>query len=216
MKDYYLFDLDGTLTNSGEGILRSVEYALNELGAPVPDRASLRPFIGPPLIDSFQLICGLSPEMAERAVKKYRERYSEVGLFENMVYDGMHDVLRALNTAGKHCFMATSKPEVYSRRIAERFGLTPLLEEICGSTLDGRINSKESVVRLALERAGHPDPARVHMIGDRRHDVEGSRACGIDCTYVLFGFGSRKEAEECGAAYIIETPQQLTDHLLSL
>ncbi len=216
MKDYYLFDLDGTLTNSGEGILRSVEYALRELHVPVPDRDALRPFIGPPLIDSFQFICGLSPEMAQRAVEKYRERYSEVGLFENEVYDGMHDVLHALNAAGKHCVMATSKPEVYSRRIAKHFGLASLLEEISGSTLDGRINNKEAVIRLALERAGHPDSSRVHMIGDRRHDVDGARACGIDCTYVLFGFGSRAEAEKCGAAYIVETPQQLTAHLLSL
>ncbi len=216
MKDLFLFDLDGTLTNSEEGILRSVEYALSELGVPLPERTVLRPFIGPPLIESFQHICGLNYEMADLAVRKYRERYSEIGLFENQVYDGIPTVLRALNRAGKRCFMATSKPEPYSRRIADRFNLSPLLEEICGATLDGHINSKESVIRLALKRAGYPDVSRVHMIGDRRHDVEGSRACGIDCTYVLYGFGSREEAVNCGAAYIVETPDQLTNHLLSL
>lgn len=216
MKDYFFFDLDGTLTDSEEGILNCVEYALAEQGISVDDRSSLKPFIGPPLIDSFQAVCDLDYEHAKQAVAKYRERYSTVGLFENRAYDGIHDVLKVLNNAGKHCFMATSKPESYSIRIAERFGLAPYLEQICGATLDGKINSKDAVVRLALERAGSPDPSRVQMIGDRYHDIVGARACGIDCTYVLYGFGSREEAEQYNAAYIIDTVDELTEHLLSL
>ncbi|MGN1014365.1 MAG: HAD hydrolase-like protein [Butyricicoccus sp.] len=216
MKDIFLFDLDGTLTDSQEGILNCVQYALNDQGINWPDRSTLRPFIGPPLIESFQAICGMDYSHAEQAVRKYRERYSEVGLFENRVYEGILELLNAVKRAGKQCIMATSKPEEYSHRIAERFGLSAYLDDICGATLDGRINSKESVIRLALERAGQPDPSRVHMIGDRKHDVLGARACGIDCTYVLFGFGSREEAEQCEAAYIVETVEELKQHLLQL
>ena len=216
MKDIFFFDLDGTLTDSQEGILNCVQYALADQGIDWPDRSTLRPFIGPPLIESFQAICGLDYDHAEQAVRKYRERYATIGLFENRVYEGIPELLRTLKQAGKQCIMATSKPEEFSRRIADRFGLAPYLDDICGATLDGRINSKDAVVRLALERAGQPDPARVHMIGDRRHDVLGARASGIDCTYVLFGFGSREEAEQCQAAYVVETVEELKQHLLSL
>ncbi len=216
MKRYFFFDLDGTLTDSEQGILNCVEYALEAQGIHWPDRASLRPFIGPPLIESFQTICGLDEAHAEQAVRKYRERYADIGLFENRVYDGILDVLKALTAAGRHCFLATSKPEDYSVRIAERFGLAPYLEQICGATLDGRINSKDAVVKLALERAGNPDPSEVQMIGDRYHDVVGARKHGIDCTYVLYGFGSREEAEQYHAKYIIERVDQLTAHLLAL
>lgn len=216
MKDILLFDLDGTLTDSQEGITRCAEYALNAQGISVPDRTALRPFIGPPLIESFQTLCGLDYEHAEQAVRKYRERYAEIGLFENRVYPGILDLLRTLNEAGKHCLMATSKPESYSKRIADRFGLSPYLEYICGATLDGRINSKDAVIRLALERLGQPELSRVHMIGDRSHDVRGAHSCGITCTYVLFGFGSREEAEHVQADYIVETVEALKDHLLAL
>lgn len=216
MKDIYLFDLDGTLTNSQEGITRCVEYALKDQGIEVSDRSTLLPFIGPPLIDSFQNYIGLDYAHAEQAVRKYRERYAEIGLFENRVYPGIPDLLQAMQDAGKRCFMATCKPESYSIRIADRFGLTPYLERICGASLDGRILTKEAVVRRALEYAGNPEPSRVHMIGDRSNDVLGSRACGIDCTYVLYGFGSREEALSCQSTYIVETVEDLKEHLLSL
>ena len=216
MKHIIFFDLDGTLTDSGEGITNCVIHALQKQDWPIPDSNSLRRFIGPPLIDSFQGIAGMDAAQAAQAVKDYRARYSTVGLFENRAYDGIVDTLAALKAAGKRLFMVTSKPEEYSIRIAERFGLVPYLEDICGATLDGRINTKDAVVRMALERAGQPNPADVEMVGDRLHDVEGARKYGIDCTYVLYGFGTREEAEAHHAAHIVATVDELREHLLAL
>lgn len=216
MKHIFFFDLDGTLTDSGEGILNCVRHALDLQNWPHPSDENLRRFIGPPLIDSFMDIAGMNKQQAQQAVRDYRARYSTGGLFENRVYDGIPDVLKVLNDAGKRCFMVTSKPEAFSVRIADKFGLTPYLESICGATLDGKMDSKEQIVELALQRAGNPDPSDVEMIGDRLFDVEGSRKHGIDCTYVLYGFGSREEAEAHRAAHIVETPAQLKDLLLSL
>lgn len=216
MKHILFFDLDGTLTDSGEGITNCVKHALTKQDWPIPADSELRKFIGPPLMDSFQNITGMNVEQATQAVIDYRERYSTIGLFENRAYDGVVNMLAKLKKAGKRLFMVTSKPEIYSTQIAERFGLAPYLDEICGATLDGRIGSKDQVVALALERAGNPDPSEIEMIGDRLHDVEGSRMYGIDCTYVLYGFGTREEAETYHAAHIVETVDELYHHLLTL
>lgn len=216
MKHFLFFDLDGTLTDSAEGIINSVKYALELQHWPIPSEDDLRKFIGPPLVYSFSEIAGMNAAQTEQAVKDYRVRYSEIGLFENRVYDGILPMLSGLHQTDKKLYLVTSKPEPYAVRIAERFGLSPYLDEICGATLDGTINSKEAVVRMALERAGNPEPSDVEMIGDRLHDVEGSRACGIDCTYVLYGFGDRSEAEAYQAAHIIDTPEELYRHLLML
>lgn len=216
MKNYLFFDLDGTLTDSAAGITGCVVHALKKQNRPIPDDDTLRRFIGPPLIDSFQDITGMNAEQAARAVRDYRERYSTIGLFENRAYDGIIEVLAEVRRTGKHLFIVTSKPEEYSVRIAQRFGLSPYFEQICGATLDGSINEKRDVVAMALRRAGNPAPSEVEMIGDRMHDVEGARANGIECTYVLYGFGTRAEAEAHRAAHIVETIDDLRRHLLSL
>lgn len=216
MKHILFFDLDGTLTNSAEGITKCVVHALQRQNWPIPDDVVLRRFIGPPLIDSFQRFCGMTQAQAQQAIGDYRARFASIGLFENYAYPGIVDMLADLRHAGKRLFMVTSKPEPYSIRIAERFGFSPYLEHICGATLDGRINSKDAVVRLALERAGHPNPTDIEMIGDRLHDIEGARVYGIDCTYVLYGFGSREEAEAHNAAHIVATVDDLHRHLLAL
>lgn len=216
MKHILFFDLDGTLTDSGEGIINCVIHALNQQDWPIPDSAALRHFIGPPLMESFQSIAGMRAAQAQKAVSDYRERYASVGLFENRVYPGIPAMLNSLRQAGKRLFMVTSKPEPYSIRIAEHFGLLPYLEQICGATLDGRINSKAAVVRLALSRAGEPDPSQVEMIGDRLHDIEGARQYGIDCAYVLYGYGDRAEAEAYHASHIVSTVEELQHYLLSL
>lgn len=216
MKYIIFFDLDGTLTDSGEGITKCVIHALKKQDLPIPDSSTLRRFIGPPLIDSFQTLTGMNPEQAAQAVIDYRERYAAIGLFENHAYTGVTDMLAALKSAGKQLFIVTSKPEVYAIRIAERFGFMPYLDGIYGATLDGRINTKDAVVRLALEQTGHPSPADIEMVGDRLHDVEGARKYGIDCTYVLYGFGSREEAEAHHAAHIVGTVDELCEHLLHI
>lgn len=214
MKDIFFFDLDGTLTNPKLGITTCVAYALRDQGIEVTDLDTLTPFIGPPLMEGFQAITGLTYEQAERATAKYRERFSVVGLFENEVYDGIIPMLKSLRQAGARLFVATSKPEPYSVRIAEHFGFAKYFEQICGATLDGRINTKDAVITDALHRAGNPDPSRVLMIGDRKHDILGAHKCGIDCAGVLFGFGSREEHEQAGADIILETVADLNNYLL--
>ncbi len=214
MKDIFFFDLDGTLTNPKLGITTCVAYALRDQGIEVTDLDTLTPFIGPPLIEGFQAITGLTYEQAERATAKYRERFSVVGLFENEMYDGIIPMLEALRHAGARLFVATSKPEPYSVRIAEHFGFAKYFEQICGATLDGRMNTKDAVIADALHRAGNPDPSRVLMIGDRKHDILGAHKCGIDCAGVLFGFGSREEHEQAGADIILETVTDLHQYLL--
>lgn len=216
MKQYFFFDLDGTLTDSAEGIINCVKHALDLQHWPYPTPEDLRRFIGPPLIDSFEHIAGMNAQQAKQAVHDYRERYSVVGLFENRVFDGITDLLKDLQQADRHCYMVTSKPEEYSIRIADHFGLTPYLEQICGATLDGKMDAKEQIVHMALERAGNPHPSEVEMIGDRLHDVVGSRKYGIDCTYVLYGFGTRAEAEQYQAAHIVETVEDLRELLFQL
>lgn len=215
MKDIFFFDLDGTLTNPKLGITTCVAYALRDQGIEVSDLDTLTPFIGPPLMEGFQAIAGLNYEQAVRATAKYRERFSVVGLFENELYDGIIPMLRALRQTGARLFIATSKPEPYSVRIAEHFGFAEYFEQICGATLDGRINTKDAVIRDALRRAGHPDPSRVLMVGDRRHDIIGAHACGIDCAGVLFGFGSREEHEQAGADVLLQTVTELQSYLLA-
>ena len=216
MKHILFFDLDGTLTDSAEGIINCVKYALHKQNHPCPSDDILRGFIGPPLMESFQGITGMTYEQAVQAVTDYRERYARIGLFENRAYDGIATLLDTVKRSGKRLFVVTSKPEVYSVQILERFGLSPYFEQICGATLDGRISSKDEVVNLALERAGHPDPSDVEMIGDRLHDVEGARKYGISCTYVLYGFGSRPEAEKHHAAHIAATVDELQQYLLTI
>lgn len=216
MKRFLFFDLDGTLTDSAEGILNCVKHALDLQNWPYPDEENLRQFIGPPLIDSFQEIAGMTKEQAQKAVQDYRARYSVSGLFENRVFDGIPEMLADLQKEGKHCYMVTSKPEEYAVRIADRFGLTPYLEHICGATLDGQLNKKEQIIQLALEIAGDPAPEDVEMIGDRLHDVVGAQKNDIDCTYVLYGFGSRAEAEKYHATHIVETVADLHKLLLHL
>lgn len=214
MKDIFFFDLDGTLTNPKLGITTCVAYALRDQGIIVDDLDSLTPFIGPPLIDGFQSITGLTYEQAQRATAKYRERFSTIGLFENQLYDGILPMLDALKQSGAQLFIATSKPEPYAIRIAQHFRFAPYFDEICGATLDGRINAKDAVIADALRRAGHPAPTRVLMIGDRKHDVIGAHQCGIDCVGVLFGFGSRTELDEAGADVILATVTDLKQYLL--
>ena len=141
MKDIILFDLDGTLTDPKEGITKCVQYALAHFGIDVPNLDDLMCFIGPPLVDSFQMFYGFSEEKAEEAVAKYRERFKDIGIFENGVYDGVLELLKACKAAGKTIGLATSKPEEFARRILDKYGMAEYFDEITGSTMDGRINA---------------------------------------------------------------------------
>ncbi len=218
MTDYriLLFDLDGTLTDSENGILNCVKHALESAGRDIPDDAALRAFIGPPLLESFQTVCGMSYEDAEAAVVKYRERYNVKGLFENRVYDGIPELLNKLNSAGYRLAVATSKPEAFALRILEHFGILGCFEAVAGCSLEKEGETKADMIRLAMERLHLTDDDKpyVLMIGDRKHDVLGARECGIDCAGVLYGFSPEGELQEYGAHPIAEDVEALGRILL--
>ena len=209
-----LFDLDGTLTDPGEGITNSVAYALDKFGISVPDRASLYPFIGPPLIESFMKLFSFSKQDAERAVAYYREYFGDKGIFENTPYEGIHDTLATLRAGGKRLFVATSKPEVYARRITDRFDLTPYFEFVAGASFDEKRSEKWDVISYALDTCGLHDNGNIVMIGDRKHDVLGAQKTGLDSVGVLWGYGDREELETAGATAIVSNQQELLSLLL--
>ena len=212
-----LFDLDGTLTNSGEGITKCVQYALQAQGIDEPDLKKLEVFIGPPLRDSFMKYYGLSKAEAEAGVEKYRERYTDIGIWENYVYDGMPELLQDLQADKRRLGMSTAKPEVFALRIAKRFGLNAYLTAITGCSLDGKTDKKALVVAAALEKWQLTTPEAkktVALIGDRREDVISAHENGIACIGVGFGFGSYKELSEAGADYYAEDMAALHKLLL--
>ena len=209
--DIFLFDLDGTLTDSSLGITNSVIYALKKYGITVEDRRSLYRFIGPPLTDSFRDFYGFSEEKALEAVGFYREYYRDKGIFENRVYEGMEETLKELKSMGKRLIVATSKPEPFARRIIDHFGLAPYFEYVAGMELDGGRGTKAEVISYALKACGIEDRSGVVMVGDREHDVAGARKEGLPCIGVLYGFGSREELEKAGAERIISRPEELCD-----
>lgn len=210
-----LFDLDGTLTDPKEGITKSVAYALQHFGIQVENLDSLTCYIGPPLAVSFPEYHGISEEDTPTAVAKYRERFSDVGWAENLVYDGIEQMLDALKQAGKKLLVATSKPEVFAVRILEHFGLNGYFDLICGAPMHApKGHGKADVIRDALERAGISELSGAIMVGDRLHDVEGAHKIGLPCIGVLYGYGDREEMEACRADYIAEDVEALRAMLL--
>ncbi len=216
MKDIIFFDLDGTLTDSGDGIKNSAAYALNKFGIPVPGRDELNKFIGPPLAGSFKNLFGMSDEDADLAVAYYREYYAVKGIFENSLYDGVTDMLEALKKAGKTIVLATSKPEIYANQILKYFGIYDCFTHVCGAEMDHRRTDKHEVIEYALETAGVTDRRRVIMVGDRHHDIDGAKKSHLDSIGVTFGYGRKKELSEAGADYIVNGAKELTELLLKI
>ena len=212
-KQLILFDLDGTLTDPKEGITKSFQYALQQLGQIEDDLDALEKVIGPPLWDSFEEFYGLSREQADQGVRYYRERYRELGLFENKIIPGSPELRHDLKLAGKTLAVATSKPTVYSITILEHFGIDQPFDEIIGSNLDGTRINKDDIIGYVLSLFDF-SPEEVVMIGDRKHDIEGAHAHGIDSIGVLFGYGSREEFLAHRATMIVETVDQLRHILL--
>lgn len=210
-----LFDLDGTLTDPGIGITNSVMHALSKYGISVRDRSDLYKFIGPPLYESFERFYGFSKDESKKAVEYYREHYSVTGLFENAVYDGIDELLKALKDCGKTLLVATSKPEVFAKKVLEHYDLAKYFTFIAGSELDGTRVKKDEVIRYALDRCSIADTTNAIMIGDREHDILGAKQTGIAVIGVLFGYGNRREHEEAGADFIAETVADLRKILLS-
>lgn len=213
-KQYILFDLDGTLTDSQEGITKSVAHALKYYGIEVEDRAQLNCFIGPPLVDSFMKYFGFTKEQAYEATERYREYFGVTGKFENRVYDGIPQMLQRLKDVKKTLIVATSKPELYAKQIIEHFDLAPYFKEVYGADMEGNRVNKDDVIRYALKAENITDLQDVIMVGDREHDVIGAKKCGIEAIGVLFGFGSREELELSGAFAIAETPEEVGEIIL--
>ncbi len=214
-----IFDLDGTITEPEEGIVNGVIYALSKFNIDVEDRKSLHRFIGPPLRDSFRDFYGLTEGETEAAVKYYREYYSVNGLVENELMPGMKNALITLNNVGCKLYVATSKPEIYAKKILENLGVLHLFQVVAGSLLDGSRDKKELVIAYLLDEAGirldsnYKD--KTVMIGDRCFDVEGAKAMGLDNIGVTFGYGSREEFVQAGAMKIVDTAEEMTEYIIS-
>lgn len=205
-----LFDLDGTLTDSGEGIINCALLALEHYGLPLPSREKMRVFVGPPLSQSF-INHGVPPEEADNAIAIYRSRYIPIGKFENYPYDGIEDLLRRLNAEGYELYVATSKPEKMSIEILEHFGLAKYFKLICGASMDSSRSSKADVIRYLLEQTGGAGNAI--MVGDTEFDVIGAKAHGIPTVGVAWGYGKVQDMVDAGAAAIAHTMDELYEYL---
>ena len=204
------FDLDGTLTDSSEGITKCAALALSHFGLPVPDTETLKVFIGPPLRETFPKF-GVPEERVEEAVAVFRSRYTTVGKFENRPYDGIRQLLETLTEGDIPLYVATSKPQETAVEILDKFDLSRYFRLICGATMDGKRDSKESVIAYLLENIGTGEKAV--MVGDTAYDVYGANCFSIPTIGVSWGFGSRQEMEAAGAIAVVDTVAQLLEEL---
>ena len=207
-----LFDLDGTLTESGEGITKCVQYALEKLGKPESDLKKLEVFIGPPLMEQFMKYAGLDEETARRAVEYYRERYSTTGIFENRPYPGVEEVLQELKRKKYLLAVASSKPEYFVKQILDYFHLTEYFDEIVGSELNGSRTNKTEVIEETLRRLGlDKHREQVIMVGDKEHDVLGARAAGLECVAVSYGYGTEEEITAAQPLQTVSSTEEILD-----
>lgn len=210
MSKMILFDLDGTLTDSGEGIMNCATFALEHFGLPIPDRATLRQFVGPPLRDTF-IKFGVPAEKAEEAVAVYRSRYIPIGKYENFPYPGIRELLQQLKDEGHSLYVATSKPEEMSIDILTKFELAHYFDRICGATFDDSRDEKSKVIAYLLENCPRGD--EVIMVGDTHFDVLGAAEHGIPTIGVSWGYGEVADMEKSGAKAIARTTEELHDLL---
>jgi phosphoglycolate phosphatase len=204
-----LFDLDGTLTDSYQGITRSISYALVTLGLTPPPQESLTWCIGPPLKNSFSLLLdSVDEELVSEALAAFRERFSKVGMYENEVYTGVPEMLDALQQKGHTLYVATSKPEVFANRIVDHFSLRRYFQGVYGSWLDGKLAGKKSLILHILTSEGI-EPAKAAMVGDREHDMIGAHANGVRGIGALWGYGTKEELEASGAYTCFSSPSEL-------
>jgi phosphoglycolate phosphatase len=213
MKEILLFDLDGTLTESGPGLINAAVYTFEKLGIEIESREELRRFIGPPLHWSFMTYYNMTREEADNACVIFREYYDKKGVFENSVYDGVYETLEELKKQGYTMMIATAKPEVLANLVLEHFDLMKYFTFVGGANFDENRYNKVEVLQYMVEKLQFPDKSKVLMIGDRYHDVEGAHAVGIECAAILYGYGSLEELEKAGADYICPTPQDILDIL---
>ncbi|ABR34486.1 MULTISPECIES: HAD family hydrolase [Clostridium] len=212
--EYILFDLDGTLTDSGEGITKSVQYALKSFGILVDDLKELNKFIGPPLKDSFKEYYNFDEEKAQLGLVKYREYFAEKGIYENKLYDGIPELLEVLKKNNKKIVLATSKPEVYARQILQYFKIDKYFDFAAGADFEETRVNKGDVIKYALQEANITDLSKVIMVGDREHDIIGAKENNIKSVGVLYGFGDVIELTQARAEYIVKDTEELLNILL--
>ncbi|WP_378954660.1 HAD family hydrolase [Pelosinus sp. sgz500959] len=209
MYDVILFDLDGTLTDPKPGITKSVQYALEKMGIVENDLEKLTIFIGPPLIASFKEYYHMNDDEAKQALVYYRERFSQVGLYENAVYEGIKELLEKLQSQGKTLFVATSKPTIFSIKILEHFGLIHFFKAVIGSELDGTRVEKSDVIQFVLSQVDQSAAQKIIMVGDRKFDIVGAQENGIDVVGVSYGYGSCDELILAKPNHIVNTVPEL-------
>lgn len=210
MEKVILFDLDGTLTDSGEGIMNCVEFALEKFGLPVPSREELRVVVGPPLHDSMQKF-GIPADRVDEAVAVFRSRYNPIGIFENYPYPGIRELLETLKSQGHKLYVATSKPEVMAEKVLNHFDLAKYFDKICGALMDRSRSSKSDVIAYLLRENGMAD--NMIMVGDTHFDVLGAADHGIKTIGVSWGYGSTEDMEKAGAVAIAHSCEELLDLL---
>ena len=213
--EYILFDLDGTITDSGEGITKSVQYALKSFGIEVEDLSDLNKFIGPPLKDSFKKFYNFDDEKAELGLVKYREYYADKGIYENKIYDGIVEVLEELYKNNKKIVLATSKPEVYARQILKYFKIDHYFTFAAGADFEETRVKKGDVIKYALENIEISDLSKVIMVGDREHDIIGAKENNLKSIGVLYGFGDVIELTQARADYIAKNTRELIEILMN-
>ena len=211
---YILFDLDGTITDSGEGITKSVQYALKSFDILVNNLEELNKFIGPPLKESFKEYYKFDEEKANLALVRYREYYADKGIYENSLYDGIIELLEKLKKNGKTIILATSKPEVYAKQILEYFKIDKYFTFVAGSDFEETRVKKGDVIKYALEGAKISDLSKVIMVGDREHDIIGAKDNNIKSIGVLYGYGNVIELTQARADYIANNTNELLNILL--
>ena len=213
--DYVIFDFDGTVTDTGEGILKSLQYSFEQMGDEVPDLSDLKKFIGPPIHYSYVTFYGVSEDKVGEYIKKYRERYRKTGIYECFIYDGMKETILKLRENGVKIGIASSKPESLIYDVMNHLGITDLFDAVTGVMVDDSNHSgKADLVLSSMKKLGANDKSRVLMVGDRYFDIDGAAGAGVHSCGVLFGFGSEKEFKEHNATYIVSNANEIADIVL--
>ena len=212
MFKYVLFDLDGTLTDSARGIKNCIKYSCDKMGLAIPKEEVLDTFLGPPLVEKYMEVFNLTKEEAEKAVEIYRERFAPIGLFENDVYDGVFEMLSMLKNAGCVLGVATSKPEIFAKKILDHFDLSKYFDIMVGSDLVGGKHDKTDVMKEALSKM-NPTETPV-MVGDRCFDIESARILGVSSVAVTYGYGTEKEIEDAKPDFTAKTPMEVSDIII--
>ncbi|MBQ9516545.1 MAG: HAD-IA family hydrolase [Eubacterium sp.] len=215
MTNALIFDFDGTICDTGEGIKKCAHFALESFGIDAPEWDELDYFIGPPLLVTFQEKFGKSPQEADELVKKFRERYSTTGLFESNLYDGVYNLLKSLKSDGFKLGIASSKPQTFIEKLLNHFGIIDLFDSICGVSFQADCEPKPSIIARCVEELG-ASVQNTFMVGDTRYDIDGAKENGLRSIGVLWGYGTKFELIESGADFILENPQDVEAVALDL